>query len=347
MKALFFALALGLTPALHALEVNSAITAVTVYSDRAVVTRSAAVDVDRPETVEAVFARLPAGLQEASLHADGSGTAGATLLDVTGRPVYVDHPADERIRDLDAQLKQLETQQRQIDDDRAELKARRASLAKVESTETRPGDKQPRPTLEDLSQLEEFMSAGRVKIAAALRDLDQRADDLAAKREALQSQLSALRGSGGNSYKSVVVRFAAARAGRVELEVSYTVFGATWSPSYDARVSDAGRAVALGYFGQVRQSTGEDWKNVALTLSTARPSLGGSPPTLPAWSVDLYVPPVTAAAMDEYRDKTVKLSPFEVSADRGYYTAGTLSGTRINGTVSSFGLGAPMEFAAA
>ena len=332
MKASFFALALGLAPALHALDLDSHIAAVTVFSDRAVVTRAASVDVDGPGTLEAVFTRLPAGLQEASLHAAGGGTADATLLDVTGRPVYVDHPADERIRSLDSQLKKLEAQQRLIDDDRAELKARRASLAKVESIETQAGDKQPRPTLDDLAKLEEFMAAGRAKIAAALRELDQRSDDLEAKRDALRSQLSALRGGGGNSYKSVAVRFAAARAGRVDLEISYTVFGATWSPSYDARVSDAGHAIALGYFGEVRQSTGEDWTNVALTLSTARPALGGSPPSLPHWTLDL---PAPVAAGDL---SAVKLSPFEVKDDtRFYFSANTLAGTRINSKRSDFG----------
>ena len=35
------------------------------------------------------------------------------------------------------------------------------------------------------------------------------------------------------------------------------------------------RELELGYFALVRNSTGEDWKNIALTLSTARPSLGG------------------------------------------------------------------------
>jgi uncharacterized protein (TIGR02231 family) len=81
--------------------------------------------------------------------------------------------------------------------------------------------------------------------------------------------------------------------------------GASWSPSYDARVLSSERAVALGYFGIVRQNTGEEWKDVALTLSTARPGLGGAAPVLSVWNLDLYNP----VAAQEYarRDELKKM----------------------------------------
>ena len=41
------------------------------------------------------------------------------------------------------------------------------------------------------------------------------------------------------------------------------------------RLRAADRSVDLGYFGVINQTTGEDWNKVKLTLSTARPSLGG------------------------------------------------------------------------
>ena len=34
------------------------------------------------------------------------------------------------------------------------------------------------------------------------------------------------------------------------------------------------------YYGLIKQSTGEDWVNAKISLSTAQPSLGGAPPTL-------------------------------------------------------------------
>jgi uncharacterized protein (TIGR02231 family) len=46
----------------------------------------------------------------------------------------------------------------------------------------------------------------------------------------------------------------------------------------------------LGYFGVVRQNTGEDWRDIALTLSTARPAIGGGPAPLTPWTLDVYQP---------------------------------------------------------
>jgi uncharacterized protein (TIGR02231 family) len=106
----------------------------------------------------------------------------------------------------------------------------------------------------------------------------------------VQAQLQELRGAGGKAFKTVTVRVAAAQAGSLEVSLAYTVPGASWVPSYDARVASSERSVQLDYFGIVRQSTGEDWKDVALTLSTARPSLGGAAPILSVWQLDLYNP---------------------------------------------------------
>jgi uncharacterized protein (TIGR02231 family) len=73
------------------------------------------------------------------------------------------------------------------------------------------------------------------------------------------------------------------------------------------------RAVSLGYFGIVRQNTGEEWKDVALTLSTARPGLGGAAPAVTPWQLDVFSPIVSRqkAARDEER---VQLEKFMVSS---------------------------------
>ena len=37
----------------------------------------------------------------------------------------------------------------------------------------------------------------------------------------------------------------------------------------------------MQYYGLIQQSTGEDWENASISLSTAQPSIGGSAPALP------------------------------------------------------------------
>lgn len=47
----------------------------------------------------------------------------------------------------------------------------------------------------------------------------------------------------------------------------------------------------LQYYGLIRQSTGEDWKEAKLWLSTAKPSVGGDIPTLNTLHVGFHRPP--------------------------------------------------------
>ena len=44
------------------------------------------------------------------------------------------------------------------------------------------------------------------------------------------------------------------------------------------------------YYGEISQSTGEDWKNVYVSLSTAIPAAGGEPPKLETLKASLYSP---------------------------------------------------------
>src|SRR5690606_16532677 len=86
------------------------------------------------------------------------------------------------------------------------------------------------------------------------------------------------------------VRLSTDAAGKLDVVLSYALSGASWTPAYDARLHSEKRQVQLDAFGMVRNATGEDWSNIALTLSTARPGLGGSAPEISPWYVDVSRP---------------------------------------------------------
>jgi uncharacterized protein (TIGR02231 family) len=67
-------------------------------------------------------------------------------------------------------------------------------------------------------------------------------------------------------------------AGRASLRARYLVPCAVWRPAYRATLD--GEDVLVEREAVVWQSTGEAWDDVALAFSTARPTLGASPPTL-------------------------------------------------------------------
>ncbi|MDP1580064.1 MAG: mucoidy inhibitor MuiA family protein [Candidatus Didemnitutus sp.] len=298
LAAVVFCAALRLVAA----PVESFIAAVTVYTDRAVVTRAATVELSGG-TAELVFANLPQSLDERSLQVSGRGTAQALILDVSTRQTYVDFTPNARVKELEDQLKALGKQVRALDDRRSVLAAQTEMLSQMEKALFAPPSKEvPRPDLGQLTSSLTYLSEQRSRIIAENTALDEGREELRVKIQTVQSQLNELRGAGGRAYKTVTVRVAAAQSGNLEVSLSYTVPNASWVPSYDARVLSTERAVAFGYFGVVRQSTGEDWQNVAVTLSTARPGLGGAAPSLTPWQLDLW------------REEVVRLERFQMSA---------------------------------
>ena len=72
--------------------------------------------------------------------------------------------------------------------------------------------------------------------------------------------------------------------------VSYFTRNAGWIPTYDLRVKTIDNSIKLSYKASVTQTTGIDWKNVKLSLSTSNPNQGNTIPTLNPWFLNLYVP---------------------------------------------------------
>jgi uncharacterized protein (TIGR02231 family) len=98
----------------------------------------------------------------------------------------------------------------------------------------------------------------------------------------------------------VVLQSKAAATGRVK--VSYVMGNASWQPLYDAHCSPDSGQVELGYFANVSQSTGENWKGVKISLSTARPSVGARLAELNPWRLD-FASPCEAGAKREDKDQ--------------------------------------------
>lgn len=323
MKTSRLLLSLGLLSSvlrLGAAPVDSTISAVTVYTDRAVVTRTATVEL-AAGTTELVFANLPQALNERSLQVSGRGTAQALILDVSAKQTYVDFTPNARVKELEDLLKGYGKQMRGIDDRAILLNAQQASLDRMETAFFAPPTKDvPRPDLAQFTNSLNYLTEQKGKLATERASLDESKEELQLKIDTAQNQLNELRGAGGKAFKTVTVRVSAPAAGSLDVALAYTVPGASWAPSYDARVLSTERAVALGYFGIVRQNTGEDWKNVMLTLSTARPGLGGAAPVLGVWNLDVYNPiALRAQQMNESRRemamKSARPAPATVSLD--------------------------------
>src|SRR5204863_2199478 len=82
--------------------------------------------------------------------------------------------------------------------------------------------------------------------------------------------------------------------------VTYTVRNARCTPLYDARLDTGAKdrkpALELVRRAEIVQTTGEDWPNVTLGVSTVRTARGGNAPELKSLVVQYPQPPRPVAA---------------------------------------------------
>jgi uncharacterized protein (TIGR02231 family) len=110
------------------------------------------------------------------------------------------------------------------------------------------------------------------------------------KSTKIQLQINELNEKKNTPSGEIAINISSKTRTAVELEITYIVNGAGWSPVYDIRVKDVKNPISLGYKANVWQQSGLDWNDVKLTLSTTNPSLGGNKPELFPQMVDIYVP---------------------------------------------------------
>jgi len=274
------------------LTAASRITSVTVYPDRALVSRAASFSL-KPGVYLIAFENLPALLQDDSVRIKGSGSAGAIVSGIEIKRVFLDHSGDERVKELDGQIRDLERRSGALDSKKSGLAAQNAFIQSIRvawsdriSKELAVG----RPTSAELLDATNFIGLQVTKAEEQSREVDAEKKNIADKIESLRRQRSEIAGSGQKETKSVEALVEITREGSLTLELSAVTLRAGWAPVYDARLAADAAMVDFVFRAMVRQQTGEDWTNVKLTLSTARPAAGGAPPELKPWHILLYQP---------------------------------------------------------
>jgi len=274
------------------MAVNSTISAVTVFPDRAQVSRTTTVKL-APGRQQVLFAGLPLTLQDDSVRVTGSGGAGARVIDVSVRRQYLDKPFGEALKKLTEQKTAVEEGLRAVDGRLAALASQKAFYESVRVGYGERLSKEvltARPGTAEVGEFVRFVGEGLLTVDGKVREAEREKRELAAKLDALNREIAQLRGSGVREARTVLVELEAARVGDTVLELSYLVPGASWEPVYDLRLAESGKETELAFRTQVRQSTGEEWRQVPLTLSTARPAAGGAPPELVPWHVGFVRP---------------------------------------------------------
>ena len=279
--------------------VNSKISEVTVFTDRAQVMRTADVKVAKGEQTF-LFDRLPEAVEPNSIRVDG--TCPLILRDVRLKTEhFADVPDKEKKSLLDLKLKLEET----LKEAGSRIDRANREIAFVEGIAGKlTGRTEESKAFElDPEKWTKMIALYRTKLddlGKEIQAVEKSVRDTQNELDKVSRQLEDLGGLEDRTKNVVEVVVEAKSEGNAVLKLSYIVYGPSWRPMYDLRVSSDAKKMGLAYHGLVQQSTAEDWEGVKMRLSTARPQVGGKQPELQPWRVDFFQPapsPVRAAKM--------------------------------------------------
>ncbi|HMH19437.1 MAG TPA: DUF4139 domain-containing protein, partial [Burkholderiales bacterium] len=152
----------------------------------------------------------------------------------------------------------------------------------------------PIPNARSLAETIEAVRRGGSDAFGRIQKVQVQKREIDKEIRALERDLARLK-SGAKDVRTIAVGVSVERPG--EVKVSYQVNGAGWRPAYRAGLDSAGSKVSLERQGAISQTTGEDWTNVKLKLSTGQPRLSPQGPDPRTWRLSLQDPRVRATAL--------------------------------------------------
>jgi uncharacterized protein (TIGR02231 family) len=262
--------------------VESKITHVTVFLNKAQVTREVKTKVGAGRTT-VVLTGLTSLLDQQSVQVSGKGKV--VIEGISHRQNFLNEfNMPTRLKSLNDSVGLLQRQV-QLEQSQKEILNKEEQML---LSNQKIGGTQSNLTVAELKGMSDFFRARMTDIVNTRMKHDDKIKKYNERIAVLQRQIAEQNEMYSRNTSEIVVALSADAATPVELEVNYIVNNAGWQPVYDLRATNTKSPVQLNYKANVYQSTGEEWSNVKLTLSTANPSEGGLKPELSTWLLDFY-----------------------------------------------------------
>lgn len=276
---------------------QSDVSAVTLYPGGATITREVPFEVSAGKH-QLILSDLPRSTPLQSVRVS---VEGASMGSVSARNDFVRPRDEETNAAIDAakeKVEQLEEQLREglagVERIRLEAEAARTRVGFLEQLGENEGVAGLDATA--LRELIGVVGDETLNALQAAQDADYRADTARADLQDLKIELEKARAELRALVPEVEERAMlsiavdAAEAGEGSVTVTYNIQQAAWQPVYDLHLARDTGALALERGAFIQQNTGENWEDVALTLSTVRPSEQTAPSEIWPWLRRIYDP---------------------------------------------------------
>jgi len=253
-------------------SVDAKITAVTVFTDKAQVTRIA-------ETkIAAGVNTIRVPLKEYAVDGDSLTAkvfAKGELYAVQYRTVFSAQTPQTDVRALEDSLDKLHQTRKDHENRVNVLKAKEHVLM---SDGASPADKEKGLSAAERKDLLALLDSELTLVYAGIKEQELRMADLDKEISKTEKEIAAKSGGESTQSQCAEIVFDSKEAQNARIELSYVTMNASWAPTYKADAAAEGTNATLTLFARVTQKTGENWNGVTCTLSNAVPLEGGALP---------------------------------------------------------------------
>ena len=266
------------------METKTQITDVTLYRNGAMITAETAIQIQKGQNT-IVLSHLSPNIDESSIQI--SGLKNASVNGVIYRITSLERKEESvEFKNINARLKAEKKAQNDII---SQISGLEEELLVLQQNKKLEGE-QKFLTAEQLSTFAKFHRERLAKIKSEIYDLRILNDEKQQLINALNQEKNTISSMLSENRGMITLKIQSDEPLQTKLQISYVVYNAQWSPIYEIRSQSGKNSLNLKYRAQVYQNTGEDWKNVKLTLSTAVVSGNQIKPEVLPQYVDIYVP---------------------------------------------------------
>lgn len=184
-----------------------------------------------------------------------------------------------RIAVLKDSLESLKDEEQAINDILDSYLAEQAVL----NTNRDLGGENQNLTVTQIREAADFYRKRTLEINTEITKLKKKRRKITTQIEDTRFQLVELNYNENQRSNQVIVLLDTDQPMSVPTSLKYLVSDCGWAATYDLSAVDLSQKINLKYKAQVYNNTGNDWKEVDLTLSTADPNLSASHPELSPW----------------------------------------------------------------
>ncbi len=298
--------------------VDAPINNVTIYTDRAQITRTTTINLSSGD-FSLLVENLPVSADDASFRASVMGPKGITILGLNHKIVRHLQTPQKKVAELEKKIIVLERgKKKSLVDNLEVLEEQKKLLMAISQGAGEEMARQVKKADLDVSQwgaAYDFIGRKLMEVNDSVRSVSMRLSEVENELGLLKSNLNALKTPDAKKSKTVQIDLLLENEGEIEFSLIYMIRGAGWQPVYNARLMDDSSKVSLAYFAEVSQRTGEDWNNVELNFSTAMPSYGTGPTDLTPKYLSFAPPtPGQPRIMKYQTSSAVKMKPAGIAS---------------------------------